>query len=161
MKWPMEMTPIAPNVWRASMPRTPADAGKLRKAGVEVVVSLDDAAPVSLLRTAGLDVRPLFTPDMTPPSFRVLDDAVAVLREETPRRAVAVHCIAGWGRTGSVLASHLALALALDAPELDPAECAWQGLRSFWRKVPQAEGHMRDFGQAENVLRYVRARART
>lgn len=151
---------MAPNLWRTSMPQRPADAGKLRKAGVEVVVSLDDGAPVGMLETAGLQVHPIFTPDMTPPSFATLDAALDVVRHESASRAVAVHCIAGWGRTGSVLASHLALALAHDAPHLAPEECAWQGLRAFWRLVPPAESHMKQFGQAENVVRYVAARAR-
>lgn len=156
----METTEVAPNLWRASMPQRPADAGKLRKAGVEVVVSLDDGAPVEMLRTAGLHVVPLFTPDMTPPSFDVLDAALDVLRMETPARGVAVHCIAGWGRTGSVLASHLGLALAREAPHLDPEECAWQALRRFWSLVPPAGPHMREFGQAANVVHYIAARAR-
>ena len=141
------------------MPRTPADAGRLRKAGVEVVVSLDEGAPTGLLQAAGLDVRALFTPDMAPPSFEVLDAALDVLRSEASRRGVAVHCIAGWGRTGSVLASHLGLALVEADPRLAPRECAWHGLRTFWSAVPAAEGHMRAFGQATNVVAYVEARA--
>lgn len=155
--WPMELTPIHPRLFRASMPRTPADAGKLLKAGVERVISLDHGTPVGMLRTAGLHVHPLFTPDMEPPSFDVLDRARDLLAEDS--RTVAVHCIAGWGRTGSVVAAHLGVDLAHADRGLDPEECAWQALRSFWTKVPAAEPHMRRFGQAANVVDYVRARA--
>jgi atypical dual specificity phosphatase len=81
----------------------PTDIEWLRDQGVSAVVSLTEAAP------AGLDVFEhihLPVPDMTSPTLGELRAAVRFIQEQV-HVGVVVHCGAGFGRTGTVLAAYL------------------------------------------------------
>ena len=90
-------------------PASPEDLAWLRRQGVEVLLSLtEERPPRDWADEAGLLVFHEPLEDMEAPSQEQLDRAVsAILKALDSRMAVAVHCGAGLGRTGVVLAAYL------------------------------------------------------
>jgi atypical dual specificity phosphatase len=90
-------------------PSDPEDFHWLRKNGIEVLVSLTEDRPRrDWTEAAGLLVfhEPLV--DMEAPTQEQLDRVVSAILKATDRNmGVAVHCGAGLGRTGVVLAAYL------------------------------------------------------
>jgi atypical dual specificity phosphatase len=80
----------------------------LREQGIEVLVSLTEDAPrKDWSEAAGLLVFHEPLEDMQPPSREQLERAVSAILRATERgMGVAVHCGAGLGRTGVVLAGY-------------------------------------------------------
>jgi atypical dual specificity phosphatase len=89
-------------------PDGPEEFAWLRAQGIEVLMSLTEDRPRrDWAEDAGLLVfhEPLI--DMEPPTQDQLDRCVsAILRANARNMGVAVHCGAGLGRTGSVLAAY-------------------------------------------------------
>ncbi len=85
----------------------PSDAGRLRAAGVTALVSLTRRPPF-FDPPEGVAILHLPVTDMTPPTQAQLVQAVRFLESvvDSGGRA-AVHCVAGFGRTGTVLAAYL------------------------------------------------------
>ena len=90
----------------AGMAHPPAHAADwLAERGVTAVVSLTMRQPDSL---GDLDTFHAPIPDMTPPGLDLLMQTVGFMQEHlTQGGAIAVHCTAGIGRTGTVLAAYL------------------------------------------------------
>ena len=89
-------------------PSAPEDFAWLREQGIEVLVSLTEDRPRrDWVDDGGLLVFHEPLEDMEPPTQDQLDRVIsAILRATEGNRAVAVHCEAGMGRTGVVLAAY-------------------------------------------------------
>jgi atypical dual specificity phosphatase len=89
-------------------PSDPEDFAWLREHGIEVLLSLTEDRPRrDWIEDAGLLVYHEPLEDMEPPTQDQLDRCVsAILRANERKMGVAVHCGAGLGRTGVVLAAY-------------------------------------------------------
>ncbi len=86
-----------------------ADLDRIKREGIDAVVSLtEQGLPAERLEKAGLEWLHLPVPDFSPPTPEQIDRFVAWTREQIARgKAVATHCTAGFGRTGTMLACYL------------------------------------------------------
>lgn len=89
--------------------RLDADLIWLRDQGIAAILSLTETPldPDAIARHAFAYMH-LPVIDMTPPAPGQISEALAFIdRQHARDRAVLVHCLAGQGRTGTVLAAHL------------------------------------------------------
>src|SRR5512144_2968886 len=83
-------------------------ARELSDAGVGAVLSLATDRPLEEFAQSGIVVRHEPVPDFTPPDPATLSRCVEFVRARWQTgSAVVVHCVAGLGRTGTVLAACL------------------------------------------------------
>ena len=122
----------------------PEDVAVLRYQGFTTVLCLAEDGPIDEMRRAGLQVCHEPIRDFAAPDAETLDRCVKFVREAVDRgERVLVHCHAGYGRTGTVLAAYLA---SLGG---DPAEA----IRRVRLLRP---GSVETPEQEEAVLRFVR-----
>ena len=94
-----------------AMPDSAEDLAWLRRNGIELLVSLTEyPIPRQWVNDAGLMVVPVPVPDMEAPTERQLDYILDTIKKANASgMGVAVHCAAGLGRTGTVLAAYFVM----------------------------------------------------
>jgi atypical dual specificity phosphatase len=92
-----------------AVPQTPHAVRALAEQGVRTVLSLTETPlPSGWLAQAGVTALHLPVPDFTSPTDRQLAQATeAIDASLAAGKPVAVHCLGGAGRTGTVLAAYL------------------------------------------------------
>ena len=101
---------IEPNrLLASSFPADEASLGRLRGEGIAVLINLtDNRHDAEVLASLGLIEVQLPVPDFTAPSAETLGTAIeTIARAHDAGHGVAVHCLGGLGRTGTVIAAWL------------------------------------------------------
>lgn len=128
-------------------PASREQIGWLVKNGVRSILTLTEQ-PLPAAWTAGfpLDAGHVSMRDHLPPSLESIESAVRfVLDRRKEGKAVLVHCLAGEGRTGCVLAAYLIRTRHIGA---DEAIAALRSLKPEFVERRQ-EGSVREFEAAE------------
>jgi len=89
-------------------PGGPEQLAWLRSEGVDILITLtEEPLPRTWIDSAGLMSVHVPVPDMDIPTVDQIDEVLSVIdKAKASKMGVAVHCLAGKGRTGTVLAAY-------------------------------------------------------
>lgn len=92
-----------------AQPQSREDLGWLRDQGIEILISLtEDGMYRDWIDDAGLLAVHIPVPDMQPPTLVQVEKCISTITRANERgMGVAIHCAAGKGRTGTMLAAYL------------------------------------------------------
>jgi atypical dual specificity phosphatase len=98
-----------PHLAACARPSNPDEFAWLRQQGIQILLTLSEDRPRrDWIDAAGLLVVHVPIIDMDAPTQEQLDRAVSTIRRGRQQgMGVAVHCTAGLGRTGTILAAYL------------------------------------------------------
>src|SRR5262245_14842318 len=98
-----------PLVAGMARPESPEELSWLREQGIQLLLSLTEDPPRrDWINDSGLFLYHVPVQDMEPPTQEQLERCVTAIHRATEREmGVAIHCGAGLGRTGVVLACYL------------------------------------------------------
>lgn len=114
---PMNFSFIDDHVAGSARPTSKREVEWLRKRGVKAVLSLTET-PLETDWVEGLVYKHLPMKDHSVPTLDQLREAVDfVISQSIAKQVVLVHCLAGKGRTGTVLAAYMCEELALPPHE--------------------------------------------
>lgn len=101
-----------------ALPRYPAEYQFLLDNGIKHLVSLTERRPPNHDTCPDLTQHHLKITDFTPPSPAQIDKFLSIVEEANAKgEGVAVHCMHGFGRTGTMLACYLVKTRKLSGPE--------------------------------------------
>jgi atypical dual specificity phosphatase len=97
-----------PHLAACARPADPAEFAWLRKQGIQLLLTLSEDRPRrDWVDAAGLLVMHVPIIDMDAPTQEQLDQCISALaRARAQGMGVAIHCTAGLGRTGTILAAY-------------------------------------------------------
>ncbi len=126
--------------------RTRHEVEHLGKHGVDVLVALTESAPDPVVRESELEVHHIPVGDMRPPTHAQVEEFARLLESCLgAERSLVVHCLAGIGRTSTmIMAGHVLL-----GHELDDVRA----------RVEERNPRFRFVGEQWNFLRSLAARA--
>jgi len=127
-------------------PGGPEQLAWLRAQGVDILITLtEDSLPRSWIDSAGLMSVHVPVPDMDIPSVEQIEKVISVVdKAQASDMGVAIHCLAGKGRTGTILAAYF-VNQGLSAKE---AIRRVRELRPGSIEVPEQEDAIRAFERA-------------
>jgi atypical dual specificity phosphatase len=139
-----------PHLAAMGQPRSEEELRWLREQGIDVLVSLtEEPPPRRLVDGAGLMLYHVPIPDMTAPTPEEIDRCLSAMGKALDHElGVVVHCGAGLGRTGTILACHF----------VRQGMSAMEAIKKIRRLRP---GSVETKEQESAVKEYARQRARS
>jgi atypical dual specificity phosphatase len=130
-------------------PLHPGDLAELHGAGVRLLINLTDQRhDPKALRDLAIDELHLPVDDFSAPSQDTLDQAIdALAAAQIEGRVAAVHCLAGLGRTGTVVAAWL----VAQGMEPTAAIARIRQLRPGSIETPDQEAAIHEFAKRRNT----------
>ena len=130
-------------------PGTREELQWLRDHGIDVLLTLtEDPVFRRWINESGLLAKHVPIPDMTAPTQKQIEECIAVIQEARKQEmGVAVHCAAGKGRTGTILACYL----VAEGQSADQATKRIRELRPGSIEVREQEEAIHDYARRQNT----------